>query len=290
MARKSRRKPQLLSSTRPRNLKPTPSLSSRATRTLVRSHHTLRKQLSIAVTKGDTTEAESLKAKIKASGGLRRYQEASIQGQSPQRGGDTSKVLVNWLDDEKKNATAGEQRKLRMLEVGALRIDNQCSRSGMFDMERIDLHSQHPEIREQDFMQRPIPAVGELENEGYDVLSLSLVVNFVEDAATRGDMLKRVGGFLRLYAGVDQNMEKLLPSLFLVLPAPCVTNSRYLDEERLEALMERLGYTRTKRKMSAKLIYYLWRYNGTVTWETQSFKKTEVRIGSSRNNFAIVLS
>jgi hypothetical protein len=63
--------------------------------------------------------------------------------------------------------------------------------------------------------------------------------------------------------GRDENeQEEMLPGLFLVLPAPCVTNSRYLDEERLEAMMRGLGYTRVRRKMSLKLVYYFWRWEG----------------------------
>jgi 25S rRNA (adenine2142-N1)-methyltransferase len=80
---------------------------------------------------------------------------------------------------------------------------------------------------------------------------------------------------------------ELFPSLFLVLPAPCVTNSRYLDEERLEGIMESLGYKLVKRKLSSKLIYGLWCLREEprkVTW-----KKEEIRSGKSRNNFAVVM-
>ena len=73
MAAKKQRRPQLLSSTRPRSIKPAPSLSSHTTRSLVRSHHTLRKQLSAALSKGDTSEAQVIQAKIDASGGLPKY-------------------------------------------------------------------------------------------------------------------------------------------------------------------------------------------------------------------------
>ena len=288
MAAKKQRRPQLLSSTRPRTIKSAPSLSSRTTRSVVRSHHVLRKQLSAAISKGNTSEARAIEAKIEASGGLPKYQKASLQGQSAQRGGDTSKVLMKWLtegaEDERISVRIGRQ--LRMLEVGTLRSDNACSRSGLFEMERIDLHSQHPSITEQNFMERPTCATEDLNQEGFDIVSLSLVVNFVGDPAERGEMLRRVASFLRPYPG---HKDGDFPSLFLVLPAPCVTNSRYLDEEKLDAIMESLGYKRAKRKLSSKLVYYLWKYEAGMAGRSKVFKKEDIRSGKSRNNFAILL-
>ncbi|KAK0512992.1 hypothetical protein JMJ35_005009 [Cladonia borealis] len=289
-SKKKSSRPRLLSSTRPRNARPTPSLSSQTVRALVRTHHTLRKQLSTAVAQGDYRTTERLKAEIEASGGLNMYQEASIIGQSAERGGDTSKVLMEWL----LGATSSERLieahyKLRMLEVGALKIDNACSRSGLFEMKRIDLHSQHPHIEEQDFMQMQSPRPENQGEQGYDLVSLSLVVNFVGDPTQRGDMLRRVGSFLRPYTGGPDELAECAPALFLVLPAPCVTNSRYLDEGRLESIMESIGYRRAKRKLSSKLIYYLWKYEPQDSDMPRVFKKEQLRSGGSRNNFAIVL-
>ena len=288
MVSKKNRRLRLPSSTRPHNVKAAPILSSRTTRSVVRSHHTLRKQLSAALSKGDTSDAQAIQAKIDASGGLLKYQEASLQGQSAQRGGDTSKVLMEWLveGEREDKIPLGSGRSSRMLEVGALRPDNACSRSGLFEMERIDLHSQHPVIREQNFMERPTCAPEDLDQKGFDIVSLSLVVNFVGDPVERGEMLRRVATFLRPYSGHE---EGTFPSLFLVLPAPCVTNSRYLDEERLDAIMASLGYKRIKRKLSSKLVYYLWIYEAGKVRRSEVFNKQEIRSGKSRNNFAIVL-
>ena len=288
MAAKKQRRPRLLSSTRPNNIKPAPTLSSSRTRSLVRSHHTLRKQVSAALSKGDASEVLAIQAKIDASGGLPKYQEASIQGQSAQRGGDTSKVLIEWLTKGKSEGDLSVKtgRLLRMLEVGALRPDNACSRSKLFEMSRIDLHSQHPAISEQDFMERPVCTAEDLDLEGFDIVSLSLVVNFVGDPVGRGEMLRRVASFLRPYSGHE---EDIFPSLFLVLPAPCVTNSRYLDEKKLDAIMESLGYKRAKQKLSSKLVYYLWKYVAGKGGIPRAFNKQEIRSGKSRNNFAVVL-
>lgn len=289
-SKKKSSRPRLLSSTRPRNARPTTSLSSRTVRTLVRTHHTLRKQLSTAVAQGDDRKTERLKSEIEASGGLRLYQEASMIGQSAERGGDTSRVLMEWLLGTTSSAgLIGAHYKLRMLEVGALKTDNACSRSGLFEMKRIDLHSQHPRIEEKDFMQMQLPKPENRGEQGYDLVSLSLVVNFVGDPTQRGDMLKRVGSFLRPYTGGRNELVECAPALFLVLPAPCVTNSRYLDERRLESIMESIGYRRAKRKLSAKLVYYLWKYEPQDSDMAIVFKKEQLRSGSSRNNFAIVL-
>lgn len=294
-AKKKRRKPLLLSHTRPLSTNKTPSLSSQATRSLIRKHHTLKKQLHTAASNGDIVSTEKVQAQLEASGGLQKYQEASIQGQSSERGGDSSKVLMEWLSEfilEDKRHDSAELGRLRMLEVGALKVDNACSRSGIFDVTRIDLHSQHPNIQKQDFMQMPVPSPEMLEEDGFDLVSLSLVVNFVGDAFSRAEMLKRVSSFLRSSRETSKDEARSsFPALFLVLPAPCVTNSRYLDEDRLEGIMISLCYMKTRRKLGKKLVYYLWRYEGNRTKEVQivSFKKQEIRPGASRNNFSIVL-
>ena len=288
MVSKKKNKSLLLSSTRPFSSKRPSSLSSRKTQSIVRAHHVLRKKLHKATVQKDEVAVTDILGKIEAAGGLKTYQEASIQGQSIHRGGDSSKMLMKWVSEATIHPSSPlkESERSRMLEVGALRIDNACSRSGLFNVERIDLHSQHPQIKEEDFMQRTIPA---LRNEGFDIVSLSLVVNFVSDAVERGEMLKRVGSFLRHKSSADGIDGLLFPSLFLVLPAPCVTNSRYLNEERLEEMMKTLGYMRAKRRMSVKLVYYLWKYDGQAKGAMRVFKKEEVRMGGSRNNFAIVL-
>ena len=192
---------------------------------------------------------------------------------------------------ERKGRGQGTGEGRRLLEVGALRTDNACAKSGIFErVERIDLCSRHKDILEQDFMERPLPAEDRKAEEGFDVVSLSLVVNYVGDATGRGEMLRRVARFMRPAKsgrGGEDLGESWLPGLFLVLPAPCVENSRYLDERRLEDIMQALGLGLLRRKMSSKLVYYYYRYTGDTT--TKSFSKQEVRKGGSRNNFAIVL-
>ena len=173
-----------------------------------------------------------------------------------------------------------------MLEVGALSTTNACSRSGLFEMTRIDLNSQSEGILQQDFMERPLPNGN---GEKFDIISLSLVLNYVPDALGKGQMLKRTLSFLRSIS--DPLLKDFFPSLFLVLPAPCVENSRYMDEAKLEKIMNSLSYVKVKRKLTNKLVYYLWKAEEVTELKKQTivFKKEEIRAGAMRNNFSIVI-
>jgi 25S rRNA (adenine2142-N1)-methyltransferase len=283
-----------LSSGRPPNVtKPKASLSSQATRTLIRSHHQLNKKLETAKSKGNDAEVEALQKQIEDLGGLKSYQQASIQGQSNDRGGDSSVVLMKWLEPTAAALSKAEP-KLRLLEVGALSTSNVCSKSGHFDVQRIDLNSQGDGILQQDFMERPLPKSAA---EQFDIVSLSLVLNYVPDAPGRGEMLKRTCQFLDTRHRIDRDaaVQAVFPALFLVLPAPCITNSRYMDEGRLGEIMGSLGYVMLQRKQTAKLVYYLWQLKSLPSetrtkTKTRKFPKKEVNPGAGRNNFSVIVS
>jgi 25S rRNA (adenine2142-N1)-methyltransferase len=259
------------------------ALSSRATRSIIRSHHTLYKEYSKAVEQGDAARATHLERVIDDKGGLEKYQIASTLGQSGSRGGDSSKVLVEWLRETIGDARSRNVR-LRVLEVGALSTKNAVSQVECLDVTRIDLHSQEPGIQEIDFMELPVPAI---EGQRYHIISLSLVLNFIPDAAGRGAMLRRIPDFLVTDSSEPAN--RLFPCLFLVLPLPCVANSRYLTEGRLEQIMTSLGFSSIRVKKTAKLYYSLWNYVRAEVKMSMTVKKEELRSGSSRNNFAIIL-
>ncbi|KAI1008081.1 hypothetical protein K3495_g155 [Podosphaera aphanis] len=265
--------------------KPMRSISSKATRNIIRDHHNIRKEIAKALACGDDARAAALTNQIESRGGIDLYQQASLLGQSKERGGDSSRLLLEWLQPSTSKAkNKGENvQPLRILEIGALSSSNACSRSSRFEVERIDLNSQAEEIKQQDFMERPLPNDESLK---FDIISLSLVLNFVPSASGRGEMLLRTTQFLK--EGQPSVAQGLLPCLFLVLPAPCVTNSRYMDDNRLEQIMQSLGYTCVRKKLSVKLAYYLWRLE-TPGSTRRKFKKEEVRSGNSRNNFAIVI-
>ncbi|KAH7308221.1 putative methyltransferase-domain-containing protein [Stachybotrys elegans] len=242
-------------------------MSRKASRSLINKHHQLEKKRQQAVAKGDKESESSISAELGKLGGLAHYQQASLQGQ---------------IDELK---ASGER--LRMLEVGALSTRNACSVSGLFDMVHIDLNSQEPGIQKQDFMERPLPTD---EADKFDMISLSLVLNFVPDATGRGDMLRRTLAFLRLQiSNSATSSEPFLPSLFLVLPRSCVDNSRYLTDSSLQELMRMLGYVRVRDKVTQKLTYGLWKREKTLTTTNLTFPKKEVNPGRTRNNFAIIL-
>src|SRR5690606_5794984 len=120
-------------------------------------HHLLHKRKRQAISKGDKAAEAAVDAEIGALGGIESYQEASLQGQRQDRGGDSSRVLMQWLQPCLSSQGGDSSRRLRMLEVGALSTQNVCSKSGHFDIERIDLNSQEEGILQQDFMERPLP-------------------------------------------------------------------------------------------------------------------------------------
>lgn len=70
----------------------------------------------------------------------------------------------------------------RLLEVGALKPDNYASCTSWMVTTPIDLHSRHPSIAEQDFLLLDVSE----NHEKWDIVSLSLVLNFVPDAKDRG--------------------------------------------------------------------------------------------------------
>ncbi|KAK6361968.1 hypothetical protein TWF730_005673 [Orbilia blumenaviensis] len=300
-------------------------LPSKLSRALIRSHHTTQKRLSQAIQQNDTNAISELTSELTSSGGLEAYQRASVSGQSSKRGGDSSKILVDWFAElgvpkpkakhtstskgssGNGNGNDDTLSRYRLLEIGCLSPTNAIHT--YFPSSRrtlMDLNSLHPdEILKQDFMKFPVPKNAD---NGYDIISCSLVLNYVPTPAGRGEMLEHITSFMEqalerrqrrrsaAAAKDSKNKEKEdnwtsnFPSLFLVLPAPCVTNSRYLTEDRLQEIMVSMGYELVKRKLSPKLVYYLWKYiGGSSGVRNTKFRKTELLPGGKRNNFAIVV-
>ncbi|CAJ2506995.1 Uu.00g081810.m01.CDS01 [Anthostomella pinea] len=270
---------------RPPGVQKPKSISRKNTKALINSLHLLEKKKAQAKAKGDKAAEAAADGEIAALGGIEKYQQASLQGQRNDRGGDSSRVLMEWLKPILSTSGLPAAGSLRMLEVGALSTTNICSQSGFFDMERIDLNSQSQGILQQDFMQRQLPTN---DAERFDIISLSLVLNFVPDAQVRGNMLLRTLEFLKEPVKDSATaLRDFFPSLFFVLPKPCVSNSRYMTEEHLESIMNSLGYTKAQSKMTQRVVYYLWTKSRPLTQTT--FKKAELLAGPSRNNFSIVL-
>ncbi len=287
MTTKRKRPIKSLARGRPPTVQKPRSISRKATKTLINSLHVLEKRKAQALSRGDEAAVAAIDAEIATLGGIEKYQQASLQGQRNDRGGDSSRVLMEWLKSSLSHFETSKGDRLRMLEVGALSITNECSASGIFDMERIDLNSQSDGILQQDFMERPFP---ESDSGRFDIISLSLVLNFVPDAPGRGNMLLRTLDFLKERVGYRlPELQHVFPSLFLVLPAPCVTNSRYMDENHLESIMNAIGYEKARSKLTQKLVYYLWTRRAEPAIRSRTFRKIEIRPGRARNNFSIVL-
>ncbi|GEQ70849.1 hypothetical protein JCM33374_g4529 [Metschnikowia sp. JCM 33374] len=219
-------------------------------------------------------------AEIDLRGGLHVYQMASTVGQDHQRGGDSSKWLVKWFEQQKRTAASA-------LEIGCLSATNAISTCGRFGhVTRIDLNSQGPSILQQDFMQRPSPAS---DADRFDVISCSLVLNFVPTPAQRGAMLKRMTDFLREPEPVQTGSEhKNKSALFLVLPLPCLSNSRYFNRDMLREIMASLGFREIQSHEAKKVIYLLYDWEGKQAMtNVVARKKREIHSGGTRNNFYV---
>lgn len=78
--------------------------------------------------------------------------------------------------------------------------------------------------------------------------------------------------------------------LYLVLPLPCLTNSRYMTHDRLTSILATCGWAPVRQHDSAKLTYWLCKRLGDGRGDRKSWKKEEVRAGVHRNNFCIVVN
>ncbi|KAI8068074.1 putative methyltransferase-domain-containing protein [Gongronella butleri] len=244
---------------------------------LIRRYHVLNKELSKCRNESpvDRAREQAILKEMDDIGGLNLYQKASLLGQSAQRGGDTSKWLLKSLGKLDVPKT-----RWRILEVGALSPANYASHAWITTYP-IDLNPQHPDIKKQDFLTMPIPAT---EDEKFDIVSLSLVVNFVGDPKDRGKMLMHTRDFFYAIQDTDK-----LHYLFLVLPLPCITNSRYMTDDHLRAMMTDMGYTLCDHHFSNKLAHYLFELKGKPKVKHGAWKKQELRPGGKRNNFSIVI-
>lgn len=244
---------------------------------LIRKFHTVQTALTSAINSGDSAEQTRLEDEIEALGGLKTYQKASIRGQDKRRGGDSSKVLIDWLKEPELDFQwpAG---KSRVLEIGSLSTENYISKYPRLDVSRIDLNSQDPAIQQQDFLTRPVP---ETTLEEFEGISCSLVLNFVP-IANRSDFLLHLTKFLPI------SSSTITRWLFFVLPAPCINNSRYTNKTTLMRVFETLGFEKVREKVTDRIAYWLFKRTKDVT-PGQTFKKAELQAGKSRNNFFIPL-
>ncbi|KAK2467071.1 hypothetical protein APHAL10511_001329 [Amanita phalloides] len=255
------------------------SPSSKSTRATIRQYHVLLKRRAYLLTKQSDAIAQQVLAevdqKLEELGGLEAYQHMSVVGQDGTRGGGSERVFIDWLKDLGIAARLAGQ-KLGLLEVGALKPDNYRTCSSWLDCTPIDLRSQHPSIREQDFL-----LLDENENHEYwDLISLSLVLNFVPKPNDRGRMLR-----------LAHHVLKPGGYLFLVLPLPCVLNSRYLDLEHMKRIMRAVGFALQKERWrkEGKMGYWLFQKDPAPRMSDEVLRRRFVLRQGNRNNFCILL-
>ncbi|KAI9187860.1 25S rRNA (adenine2142-N1)-methyltransferase [Blastocladiella emersonii ATCC 22665] len=205
---------------------------------------------------------------------------------------------------------------LRLLDVGALEgpvAYQRSARAGTFaSVVSIDLHPQSPAVQAGDFFHYPDPSGCDWTAYAaqpvapaawkaldpmpvFDVVSLSLVVNFLPTANARGAMLAKAAAHL------DPDGARLV---WLVLPRACVDNARYMTRDHLvSAVMGRgVGAVVVAERWSAKLwcglfqVSRAWagpaaaaRRGGKVAGSGDVVKKSLVNDGKGRNNFSIVV-
>ncbi|KAL6052435.1 25S rRNA (adenine2142-N1)-methyltransferase [Balamuthia mandrillaris] len=266
---------------------------------------------------------EELHRQLEELGGLEVYQQSSLRGESCQHYKAFNSSL--WVlpeirsrrlyqkscgrsdaerDGEVEGSSGAQEpaaasgRKLRLLDVGAI-TNHYSKESNWLQVTAIDLHPQDPSVLQADFfefapilLRSRLPATAteqqeEAEKEAtgaeeespeggcFDVIVLSLVLNFVGDPRRRGEMLCHCANLLKAGTG----------HLFVVLPLPCLSNSRYLNHGLFLRLMEEgLGFTFAGNKKSNKLAFYIFRKqdgNAATTSQLRSLSSTQQKHISS---------
>ena len=169
---------------------------------VIAEYHALEKRIARTAPGKDL---ELLKAEQLRLGGLEIYQKASLTGAAQY--GETSKWLMQQLKGRSiPKRLAGKRR--RLLDVGAIAGTSYSAYLDTVDPTYIDLNPQASHVVQADFLEFPLPA----DPTGFfDVVCLSLVVNFVGSIPDRTAMLRRAHDFL----GCDG-------LLFVVLPLACL--------------------------------------------------------------------
>ncbi|CAO1627516.1 unnamed protein product [Sympodiomycopsis kandeliae] len=216
-----------------------------------------------------TTSArqEEILAEQESMGGIDAYQNDSSFGADKQRGGESGKWLATTLD------TVLETKKpeMKLLDVGAL-TGTSYSSYPWLKTTSIDINPRSENVLKSDFFDFPIP------DSKFDVVCLSLVLNFVGDLKKRGEAL--------LHAH-----QYLTPKgyLYLVLPLACVNSSRYLDHERLTQILDSTGWKVVVQDDSNRLTRWLCQRKSKSEWDGTVYTKKEIRKAIKANNFCIRL-
>lgn len=285
-------------------LPPNPASLSRAE--TIPLYHTLKKQLAL-VDKNPQFPNEAsrearrqvLRAQLKLIG-IEKYQKASREGEALGGGFDSSQWVIQTLL-QGKHELFTRNRPLIILDVGAIahrfperlgvdHDDNGSTKTAGCEtvplhVTSIDLNPEDSEagkaVIKVDFFE--FAKTGLRGGGGqYDVVCLSLCVNF-EGSPTRRGLMMQLAARLLTKGGL----------LFVVLPRACLENSRYFDEVLFRKIVKATGMDVLTLKYSRKLMQsVLMRVDdeqmGESCWRLLSKRKL-VREGKNRNNFTICL-
>lgn len=205
--------------------------SRRVARKITSKYHDVKAE--IAAT-SSLEEKKELEGKLNEMGGIDAYQQASIISTAHFK---TSRWIVKTLTELGKKPEKGH--KLRSLEIGAINI--QLSQTPWLCNRAIDINSQHPQIEECNFFDvEP--------RHDYDVVVCSMVINCVESACKRGEMIARLACLLKEETGI----------LFLILPKRCVESPHIGGYSVFEDLLHGFGYTQlTEKRITPKVVFYV---------------------------------
>ena len=183
-------------------------------------------------------------------------------------------------------STINSLYKLRLLDVGSI-TDPFKQYSEILLPDAIDLNPCKSTIIKSDFFSFPKDCLNALppndsashdKSSFYDVVVLSLVLNFVGDPRKRGEMLRKAAKLLK-----NDGL------LFLILPLACVKNSRYFNVDDLTSILEFCGLLYIELRESEKLfgITCVKKHAGSVS-NNDFTTRSHRRKGKKRNNFTIL--
>ncbi|KAI9021081.1 putative methyltransferase-domain-containing protein [Hyaloraphidium curvatum] len=236
-----------------------PKVAQHAAR--ISAFHALEKRIAAST---DPSVIAALRAEQELLGGIEGYQKASLTGGDKQRGGETGKWFAKtWM------GLYGKE-KITLLDVGAIH-GTTYSKYPWIEATSIDLNPLGPTVVRANFFTFPPPPA----TQRFDVVCLSLVLNFVGSLPQRAEMLRRTHSFLKPEG-----------HLFVVLPLACLANSRYMDHDRFRAILRTLGFEEVAQHDSSRLTHWLLK---RCKGDSRKWKREEIRGGVKRNNFVIVV-
>ena len=220
------------------------------TNDIIRRFHNIHKELEKLKANPNTFKQKQLESELEAKGGIRAYQQASRMGAS--RFNSEKWLIKNLLSHSKA---------VSLLDVGALTINYALPQ---VQVTSIDLNPCIPQIKKMDFLDV---------NESYDVVCLSLVLNFTGCPETRAKMIQKC-----------KSVVKKDGFVYIVLPLPCVMNSRHFSEDYfVNSLMKSVDFQFVKKHESKKLSFFI--------FQNSAYKFVDGLIGFSdrkrSNNFKI---